>query len=242
MVCGPRRCLGGPFVIRGWGCWVVIRVCGRSLSFDGGRSSLWALVAVCPLFEVVDGGGVVRDPCSRAVGFAGRLSSFVGCVSFVAVAVICGMVVVVCGHSRGVVGGRCCFWAVIGRWRGWGLWFVYRVVVASHGGGDGGWRESHVTNCDNSITHMKSHANDHMQMISCDDLGLVPWKSTRRSTDFIFFSTDLGRTLYGITRHNNKNTIPIIFHADSTGMSNSVISPVEFRDSSRIPGGIPGGE
>jgi len=97
-------------------------------------------------------------------------------------------------------------------------------------------------NCDNSITHMKSHANDLMQMISHDDLGLVPWKSTGRSTDFIFFFMDSGRTLYGITRHNNKNIIPIIFHADSAGMSNSVISPAEFRDSSRIPGGIPGGE
>ena len=67
-------------------------------------------------------------------------------------------------------------------------------------------------------------------MISHDDLGLVPWKSTGHSTDFIFFFMELGQTLYGITRHNNRNTIPIIFHADSTGMSNSVISPVEFWD------------
>jgi len=67
-------------------------------------------------------------------------------------------------------------------------------------------------------------------MISRDDLGLVPWKSTGRSTDFNFFFTELGRTLYGITRHNNRNTIPIIFRADSAGMSNSVISPAEFRD------------
>ena len=70
------------------------------MSFDGGRSSLWALIAVCPLFEVVDGGGVIRDPHSWSVGFAShRLSLFVGCGLFVAMAVICGMVVVVCGHS-----------------------------------------------------------------------------------------------------------------------------------------------
>ena len=79
-------------------------------------------------------------------------------------------------------------------------------------------------------------------MISCDDLGLVPWKSTGRSTDFNFFFTEWGRTPYGITRHDNTSTIPIIFHADSAGMSNSEISPAEFRDSSRIPGRIPGGE
>jgi len=58
----------------------------------------------------------------------------------------------------------------------------------------------------------------------------------------LFFSTESGWTLYGITRHNNTNPIPIIFHADSTGMSNSVISPAEFQDSSWILGGIPGGE
>jgi len=78
--------------------------------------------------------------------------------------------------------------------------------------------------------------------LACDDLGLVPWKSTRRSMEFQFFFTESGRTLYGITRHNNINTIPIIFHADSAGMSNSMINLAEFRDSSRIPGGIPGGE
>jgi len=75
-----------------------------------------------------------------------------------------------------------------------------------------------------------------------DDLRLVPWKSTGCSTEFNFFFTDLGQTLYRITRHNNKKTIPIIFHADSTGMSNSEISPAEFWDSSWILGGIPGGE
>jgi len=57
-----------------------------------------------------------------------------------------------------------------------------------------------------------------------------------------FFFMDSGQTLYGITRHNNKNIFPIIFHADSAGMSNSMISLAEFWDSSRIPGGIPGGE
>jgi len=79
-------------------------------------------------------------------------------------------------------------------------------------------------------------------MISCDDLGLVPWKSTGCSMEFNFFFTDWGWTLYGITRHNNRKTIPIIFCADSAGMSNSEISLAEFRDSSRILGGIPGGE
>jgi len=44
------------------------------------------------------------------------------------------------------------------------------------------------------------------------------------------------------TRHNNKKTIPIIFHADSAGMSNSEISLAEFQDSSQILGRIPGGE
>jgi len=64
----------------------------------------------------------------------------------------------------------------------------------------------------------------------------VPWIS------FFFFFTESGQTLYRITRHNNKNTTPIIFHADSIGMSNSVISPAKFQDSSWILGGIPGGE
>ena len=55
---------------------------------------MWVLIAICPLFEVVDGGGVVHDPRSWAVGFAGCcLSLFVGCGSFVAMAVVCGMVV-----------------------------------------------------------------------------------------------------------------------------------------------------
>ena len=52
-------------------------------------------------------------------------------------------------------------------------------------------------------------------MISHDDLGLVPWKSTRRSTEFNFFFTDSGQTRYRITRHNNKKTIPIIFQDQS---------------------------
>jgi len=60
--------------------------------------------------------GARRRLSSWVVGFAGRhLSLFVGCGLFVAMAVICGMVVVVCGRSQGVVGGRCHFWAVVGR-------------------------------------------------------------------------------------------------------------------------------
>jgi len=55
-------------------------------------------------------------------------------------------------------------------------------------------------------------------MISRDDLGLVPWKSTGWSTDFNFFFTEWGWTLYGITRHNNTNTIPIIFRDQSGGI------------------------
>jgi len=60
--------------------------------------------------------------------------------------------------------------------------------------------------------------------------------------DFNFFFMESAQTLYRITRHNNKYTIPIIFHADSAGVPNSMISPAEFQDSSQIPGGIPGGE
>jgi len=102
-------------------------------------------------------------------------------------------------------------------------------------------KRSNITNCDNGITFELAHEIITC-MISCDDLGLVPWKSTGHSTEFQFFFTESGQTLYGITRHNNINTIPIIFQADSARMSNSVISPPEFRDSSQIPGGIPGGE
>jgi len=42
-------------------------------------------------------------------------------------------------------------------------------------------------NCDNSITHMKSHANDHMQMISRDDLGLCPMEIHQMVHGFHFF-------------------------------------------------------
>jgi len=96
-------------------------------------------------------------------------------------------------------------------------------------------KRSNVTNCDNGITFALAREIITC-MISRDDLRRVPWKSTRRSTEFQFFFMESGRTLYGITRHNNINTIPIIFHADS------VISPAEFWDSSQIPGRIPGGE
>jgi len=127
------------------------------------------------------------------------------------------------------------------------------VGVVGRGDGGGGkkrwwwWEES---DCQTNIvclfgkeSHMFKFAHEIIAcMISRDDLGLVPWKSTGRSTEFNFFFMDWGRTLYGITRHNNRKTIPIIFHADSAGMSNSEISPAEFRDSSRIPGRIPGGE
>jgi len=102
-------------------------------------------------------------------------------------------------------------------------------------------KRSNITNCDNGITFALAHEIITC-MISRDDLRLVPWKSTRRSMEFQFFFMESGRTLYGITRHNNINTIPIIFRADSAGMSNSMISLVEFWDSSRILGRIPGGE
>jgi len=82
----------------------------------GHHSCLQVLIAICPLFKVVDGGGVIHDPRSWAVGFAGcHLSLFMGCGSFVAMAVICGVVVVFCGHSQGVVGSHCHFSAVISR-------------------------------------------------------------------------------------------------------------------------------
>jgi len=67
---------------------------------------------------------------------------------------------------------------------------------------------SNVTNCDNGITFALA-CEIITCMISHDDLGLVPWKSTGRSMEFQFFFTESGRTLYGITRHNNINTIPI---------------------------------
>jgi len=107
----------------------------------------------------------------------------------------------------------------------------------------GGWLKKgmDVTACDIWIM-FKITCETITCMISHDDFGLVPWKCTWHSMDFNYFFMESGWTLYGITRHNNKNPILIIFHADSTGMSNSVISPVEFQDSSQIPGRIPGGE
>ena len=84
-------------------------------------------------------------------------------------------------------------------------------------------KRSNITNCDNGI--MFELACEIITcMISRDDLRLVPWKSTRCSTEFQFFFMESGWTLYRITRHNNINTIPIIFRADS------MISPVEFQD------------
>jgi len=164
---------------------------------------------------------------------------------------------VVCGRLSLFVGGRlhflggCGGGAVIGgRWHSW---VITRVVVVKSmvGGSDEhGWWWWEESDCQTNIvclfgkeSHMFKFACEIITcMISRDDLRLVPWKSTRRSMEFNFFFMDLGQTLYGITRHNNRKTIPIIFHADSAGMSNSKISPAEFRDSSRIPGGIPGGE
>jgi len=153
----------------------------------------------------------------------------------------------VCGWPSLFVGGWLCFLGghdgsvVIGGH--WYSWVITRVVVVMSMVGGGGkkrwwwWEES---DCQTNIvcsfgkeSHMFKFACEIITcMISCDDLGLVPWKSTRRSTEFNFFFMDSGRTLYGITRHNNKKTIPIIFHADSARMSNSEISPVEFQDSS----------
>ena len=118
------------------------------------------------------------------------------------------------------------------------------------GSDEHGWWWWEESDCQTNIvclfgkeSHMFKFAHEIITcMISRDDLRLVPWKSTRRSTEFNFFFTDSGRTLYGIIRHNNRKTIPIIFCADSARMSNSKISLAEFWDSSRIPGGIPGGE
>ena len=53
-------------------------------------------------FKVVDGGGVIHDPHSWAVGFAGcHLSLFMGCGSFVAMAVICGVCCFLWSFARG---------------------------------------------------------------------------------------------------------------------------------------------
>ena len=89
--------------------------------------------------------------------------------------------------------------------------------------------ESHVTDCDIGITHMRSHAND----LTWPDLGRscgIPADVPRilRNNDGI--QSDSGRTTHGITRHNDKIQIPIVFRAQSHRMSNSVISPMEFRD------------
>ena len=73
---GRRSCLRALVVVRRWALFVVGARC-RLSPFRGG--GWWCLV---------------RDPRSWAVGFAGRrLSLFVGCGSFVAVAVVCGVVV-----------------------------------------------------------------------------------------------------------------------------------------------------
>jgi len=112
------------------------------------------------------------------------------------------------------------------------------------GGGKKRWWWWEESDCQTNIvclfgkeSHMFKFAHEIITcMISCDDLRLVPWKSTGRSMEFNFFFMDLGQTLY------SRKTIPIIFCADSAGMSNFKISPAEFWDSSRIPGGIPGGE
>jgi len=94
-----------------------------------------------------------------------------------------------------------------------------------------------VTHCDIWIMFKFAH-----EIITCmmshDHLGLVPWKSTRHSMDFFFFH---GIGLDSVWNYNT-NLIPIIFHADSTGMSNSMISLAEFQDSSWILGRIPEGE
>jgi len=164
---------------------------------------------------------------------------------------------VVCGWPSSFVGGRlhflgsCGGGAVVGgHWRSWAI--TRAVVVKSVVGGsdEHGWWWWEESDCQTNIvclfgkeSHMFKFACEIITcMISHDDLRLVPWKSTGRSTEFNFFFTDSGRTLYGITRHNNRKKIPIIFCADSARMSNSEISLAEFRDSSRIPGGIPGGE
>jgi len=146
----------------------------------------------------------------------------------------------VCGQSASFLGGHgggadvgCHLCQALCCGCGWGCGWV---VV-------GGWlkKRMDVTHCD--IWSMFKFAREILTcMISCDDLRLVPWKSTRCSMDWNFFFKESGQTLYGITRHNNTNPIPIIFCADSAGMSNSMISLAEFQDSSQILGGIPGGK
>ena len=121
------------------------------------------------------------------------------------------------------------------------------MVKSVVGGGDKhGWWWWEESDCQTNIVCLfgmfKFTCKIITCIISCNDLRLVPWKSTRHSMEFNFFFMDLGQTLYRITRHNNKKTIPIIFCADSAGMPNSEISLAEFWDSSRILGGIPGGE
>jgi len=101
--------------------------------------------------------------------------------------------VFICGRLSSLVGNQLCLLGGRGGgadvrcgWR-WALCRGCRrrrrwVVV-------GGWLKKgmDVTHCD--IWIMFKFAHEIITcMISCDHLGLVPWKSTRRSTDFFFFS------------------------------------------------------
>jgi len=146
-------------------------------------------------------------------------------------------------HFLGSGGGGA---VVGGHWRWWEIMRAVVVKSVVGGGDEHGWWWWEESDCQTNIVCLFGKESQIFKftceiitcMISHDDLRLVPWKSTRRSMEFIFFF----QTLYGITRHNNKKTIPIIFCADSAGMSNSKISPAEFWDSSWIPGRIPGGE
>ena len=68
-----------------------------------------------------------------------------------------------------------------------------------------------------------------------------PWNSGRCSKEFInFLQNPVGLDTDSQDRINK--TIPVIFHPQSDGMSNSGMSPAEVQDSSGIPGGMPGGE
>jgi len=148
--------------------------------------------------------------------------------------------VFVCGWLSSFVGGQLHFLGGRGSRAdvscGWHWVLCHGCHQRCHWVVVGGWLKGmDVTHCDIWIM-FKFTCEIITCMISCDDLRLVPWIS------LFFFFTELGWTLYGITRHNNTNPIPIIFHADSTRMSNSMISPAEFQDSSQILGGIPGVE
>ena len=108
------------------------------------------------------------------------------------------------------------------------------------------WRKEAMSQVVTMASCLYSHVRSHIRLmcISYYDLtcGILtcPMQFCWMFHGFCKILTESGGTRYRITRHNNKNTIPVTFYAQSSRMSNSRTSPAEFQDSSGIPGGIPG--